>query len=825
MPVTPQRVGGVFYSALMFLVVSVLSGVLIAGLAVPFALMAGLSSKAALDEMESLPVELETPPQAERTTVLLGDGSVLTNLYDENRVYVSLDKIAPIMRTAQLAIEDHRFYEHGAMDPIGTMRAFVRNQSGGTGSGGGSTLTQQYVKMVQIETAYLNNDKVGVRKAQEATIARKVTEMRYAIALEQKLTKDQILERYLNIAYFGNGTYGVEAAAHYYFDTTADKLTLDQAALLAGTVQNPDQVNPISNEAASLERRNNVLNRMAELNLISKDDAAKAKEVKFDRSKVRSTQRGCEASEYPFLCDYVIRSLLDMPSLGATPAERRALLYRGGLTIKTKIDPKTQDAAQDAISKVVAPTDQVIATVNIIEPGTGLILASAQSRPVMGTDTSKGETYYNYSMTPKFGGAEGFQSGSTFKAFTLAAALDQGVPMTQKYKAPFKLDMSDVRFQSCNAGRIKPGGKWEPQNLSTSISNAAGMDMKYATMKSVNTYFVQLEQRAGLCNTVKMAAAAGIDFSNGDVDYWSTIPSFTLGVPEIAPLSLAEAYATFAARGLHCDPHIVESVASKSGKKFDVPTGNCQQVMRPEVADGVNQLLEAVMGPNGSGAIARIPGNYPQAGKTGTTEENQAVAFAGYTPEVAGAAIIAADKTAPDFKKDSNGKSKRNGIKGMRLKTGFELIGTGGGDAGLKIYTPAMTAALKGRPKTNFVDPPKTITEPKQVPVPSVSGLSPAQAEQLLTEQGFAVLTQNVYNNAPKGTYLGINPKAGTMVPEGSEVYLLFSDGPAPAAPPSTPPPPTDTAPPGTPPSGPSTPPQPPGGPTTKPGKPGRPGR
>jgi len=762
----------------MFLVVSVLSGVLVAGLAVPFALMAGLSSKAALDEMETLPVELETPPQAERTTVLLGDGEVLTHLYDENRVYVELDKIAPIMQTAQIAIEDHRFYEHGALDPSGLLRAVLQNSTGGSGAGGASSLTQQYVKMVLVENAALNNDPVGVRKAQEATIARKVTEMRYAIALEQKLSKQEILERYLNIAYYGNGAYGVEAAAHYYFNTTAAKLTLEQAAMLAGLVQNPDQINPIRNLGAATTRRNVVLNRMAELNLISKEDAEKAKAVKFNAKKVTSTKNGCESSKYPFLCQYVIESLLQMDTLGKTRDERRALLYRGGLTIKTKIDPDTQKAAQDAVSKIVSPTDQVIATVNIVEPGTGLILASAQSRPVMGNDTKKGETYYNYSVPPSYGGAEGFQSGSTFKAFTLAAALDQGVQMSQRYPAPYKLDMSDTTWDSCT-GPVKIG-EWKPQNLSTSISNSSGMNMTYATQRSVNTYFVQLEKRAGLCNTVKMAAAAGIDFSTETVDQLSTYPSFTLGIAEIAPLSLAEAYATFAARGVHCDPHIVESVTSRSGKKFDIPDGNCEQVMRPEVADGVNKLLQEVMKPGSSGYPATIPGGYPQAGKTGTTEEGQAVAFAGYTPEVAGAAIIAADKTAPLFKKDKNGKAKRKGIGNMTLKTGYYLQGTGGGDAGSKIYAPAMEAALKGKPKTAFVAPPKVITEPKMVEVPSISGLTLSQARQKLSDAGFSVYTQSRYSDAPKGSFIGMSRSPGSKVEEGSSITLYLSAGPQP---------------------------------------------
>src|SRR5690606_18732606 len=241
---------------------------------------------------------------------------------------------------------------------------------------------------------------------------RKIKELRYAIALEQQLSKDEILERYLNLAYYGDGAYGVEAAARHYFGTSAEKLTLDQAALLAGLVQDPNQLNPVRNPDAALQRRDVVINRMAELKLITPDQAAEAKDRGFEADQVQRTRNGCAASKYPFICDYVRRTLLQLPSLGRTPEEREQTLNRGGLTIRTAIDPKTQRMAERQLSKVVAPEDSVIATMNMIEPGTGLILAMAQSRPVMGDDAEKGETYYNYSAPPELGGAEGFQAGS-----------------------------------------------------------------------------------------------------------------------------------------------------------------------------------------------------------------------------------------------------------------------------------------------------------------------------------------------------------------------------------------------------------------------------
>ncbi len=428
MPKSSRRAGTVASSLLMFTVVSAVCGLLVAGLVMPLVGAATYGSKAAVGQLDNLPVEFDPPAQSQRTKVLDGNGDVLAYFYAENRVYVGLDKIAPVMRQAIVAIEDHRFYEHGPIDATGTLRAFLRNQAAGGVTQGGSSITQQYVKMVQIEKANQIGDEKGIKEAQEGTYSRKIQELRYAISLERKLSKDQILERYLNIAYFGNGAYGVEAAAQYYFASTAAKLTLPQAAMLAGLVQNPNVVNPVADASAALDRRDVVLNRMAELQIVSVATANKAKKQGFNAKAVRPTRNGCLGTEYPFMCDYVYKTLAQTPSLGATVADRENTIKRGGLTITTAIDPETQDVAQKAVSKVVGATDPLISTMNMVEPGTGLIVAMAQSRPVMGGDAKKGETYWNYSVSPALGGAQGFQAGSTFKAFTAAAALEKGTP-------------------------------------------------------------------------------------------------------------------------------------------------------------------------------------------------------------------------------------------------------------------------------------------------------------------------------------------------------------------------------------------------------------
>src|SRR5665811_2362532 len=256
--------------------------------------------------IESLPAELTIQPASDKTLILMSNGEKLAELYDENRTVVTLDQIAPIMRTAQVAIEDTRFYQHGALDLKGTLRALVRTGSG-TDVQGGSTLTQQYIKQVRVEAAQAAGDQAGVLAAQEQALQRKVLELRCAIALETKYSKDEIRNRYLNIAYYGDGTYGVEAAAKHYCGVTAKDLTLAQAAMLAGLTQNPVATDPVNHPQAALDRRDVVINRMLELGLISADDAAKAKATPFDVSKVVVSRTGCVGTAYPFMCDYVVR--------------------------------------------------------------------------------------------------------------------------------------------------------------------------------------------------------------------------------------------------------------------------------------------------------------------------------------------------------------------------------------------------------------------------------------------------------------------------------------------------------------------------------------
>jgi membrane peptidoglycan carboxypeptidase len=763
------------YTALMFVLVSILGGVLMAGLLVPVVGIAASSGRDAVLGVNDLPTELEAPPQWERSKLLSSDNKVLAYFYDQNRTYVSLDNISPTMRMAQVGIEDHRFYEHGALDLTGTMRAFVSTSQGNTQ--GGSSLTQQYVRMVLVEKAEASNDATAKIAAKENTVARKVRELRYAIAVEKQFSKDQILEFYLNMAYYGDGAYGVEAAARHYFGVSAANLDLAQSAMLAGLVRNPVATNPKTHTVAAIERRNNVLDRLTELDLVTADQATAAKAVGFDTSKVVDSRTGCANSEFAFVCDYAYMTLLNSPSLGSTAEERKQRVYRGGLTIKTQIDTAAQRVAQKAISKQVSAKDPVISVVTMIEPGTGMIKAMAQSRPEMGT--KKGQTYYNYAVGSDMNGADGFQGGSTFKMFVAAAALENGFGVNTSYQVAQRHDYKGEIFDTCD-GPVKWPVSWP---VSGTASEVGSYNMLRGTAQSVNNYFVALEQSVGVCTSVKMAQRVGLKMANGAdlVATQGNYPSFTLGAVEVTPLSLTNAYATFANRGIHCDPIILQSITTADSTNLEVPSANCQRVVSQGVADAVNEVFQT---PYSSGTLrsANIS-NYTLAGKTGTVPDNKAEWTVAYTPDLVTSAVISVDNNQKNWGKFWA--AHRRNLNGLRLPDSGTTLSGFGSEVGRLIVAPAMKKALDDLDKhTKFSDPPASVLNGDTVTVPTCTGLSVDACKKAVTNAGFrAYVKKTSSTTVAAGSIIGLTEtgKAGKGVPVG----ILLSTGPptAPAPP------------------------------------------
>ncbi|NLU67860.1 transglycosylase domain-containing protein [Streptomyces sp. HNM0574] len=672
-----KRSGGglsVPQQAAKFVGVSVLAGAVLAGLALPAVGGIGLAAKGTVDGFEGLPTKLKRPPLSQRTTILDNEGGEIAKVYSRDRTVVDLEDISPYMRKAIVAIEDARFYEHGAVDLKGVLRALNRNAQQGEVQEGASTLTQQYVKNVFVEEA--GNDPDKIAEATQQTIGRKIREVKYAIQVEQNLGKKKILENYLNITFFGQQAYGVEAAAQRYFSKSAKDLTLSESALLAGIVQSPTRFDPVNSEQEATERRNTVLSRMASTGAVSsaKAEAAKKKPIELN---VSSPENGCITATHGagFFCDYVREVFLTDDSFGKTRKERAARWDEGGLTIKTTLSPQTQKSVESSIQSHVNQSDDVASAMAVVEPGTGRIMGMGQSRPY---GFGKDETQINLSVDQDMGGGAGYQPGSTFKPVIAAAALEQGMSPYKKYPSPYKMQYPSP-VNTCK-GPWSGSAPVENENR----SEVGPYRLKEATAKSVNTYFVSLISDTGVCPVTKLAKEMGIERADGKK--MDQVPSISLGTQEVSPLTMAEGYATFANRGVHCTPVAIESITDAKGKKLPVPKTSCKRAMSKKTADTVNSLLRGVV-EDGTGKKAGLSGR-DSAGKTGTTDQRYAAWFAGYTPNMSGAVWVGDPAHRTQMTDISIG--------------GVYHAKVFGGEVPGPIWRDAMTGALNGREAPKF---------------------------------------------------------------------------------------------------------------------------
>ncbi|MFE1961374.1 transglycosylase domain-containing protein [Streptomyces sp. NPDC059479] len=680
--------------AAKFLGVSVLAGAVLAGIALPAFGALGLAAKGTVEGFDEIPANLKTPPLSQRTTILDSKGGRIATVYSRDRTVVPLKDISPYMQKAIVAIEDSRFYEHGAVDLKGVLRALNRNAQSGGVAQGASTLTQQYVKNVFVEEA--GDDPEKVAAATQQTLGRKIQELKYAIQVEEELGKKKILENYLNITFFGQQAYGIEAAAQRYFSKPAKDLKVEEAAMLAGIVQSPSRYDPVNDEEEATKRRNTVLQRMADVRDISQAEAdrAKATPIKLNVSRPKN---GCitAVSGAGFFCDYVRSVFLNDPVFGKDREERAKVWNQGGLTIRTTLDPQAQNSAQESIKDHVFQSDPVATALTIVEPGTGKILAMGQSRPY---GFGKNETQINLSVDQKMGGGAGYQPGSTFKPIVAAAALERGIPATQSFPSPYEMTYP-TPVQTCD-------GPWTDRNIPVENENEAEVgpySMKEATAKSVNTYYVQLISEIGVCPVTELASKMGVKRADGKKI--QQVPSITLGTQEVSPLTMASAYATFASRGTYCTPVAIESILGPNKKPMPVPKSKCDRAMSETTADTINTLLKGVV-EDGTGQQAGL-GSRPSAGKTGTTDFRYAAWFVGYTPNMSGAVWVG---------------DPRHSRKMVDITIGGEYQDkVFGGEVPGPIWKDAMSGALDGRPAPGFneisiPDAPKTPEEDPNKP-------------------------------------------------------------------------------------------------------------
>ncbi len=749
---------GVIGRLLALAVGSVVAGVIVGLMLLPFAGAAGVITRDVISDFESLPVSLSTPPLPERSVILASDGSLLATLYYQNRVEVPLNSIAPVMRQAIIAIEDVRFLEHNGVDARGVVRALARNTTAGGIEQGSSTLTMQYIKNVLVNQATSAED---LEQARGDSFTRKIREARLALALEKRFSKGEILARYLNIAYFGSGAYGVEAAARRYFSKPAADLNLIEAATLAGIVKGPTAYDPLRNPENATQRRNVILQRMATAGFITPEQSARATAIPMeDVLNPTRTSNGCTSSYAPFFCDYVLQTILTDEAFGETPEEREAFLRRGGYTIRTTLDPKVHQSATNTVNEFIPPDDdsRKAAAVSMVEPGTGNIIAMTQNR-TWGT-SGVGKTTYNYNTDRSMGGTIGMQAGSTFKIFTLAAALEAGISPYEPIDSPSPATFEG--FVNCDTGVSFP-------TVTVNNSTTSGfLTMAQATAFSTNTYFMAIEERTGICRVAEIAESMGVYTGSGDE--LPRVPTLTLGVAEVTPLAMANAYATFSAHGVHCEPRSILEVRDRNQKRLPVPEEKCTQVIDRPVADSVTELLSGVV----DGPIAGRTGSrmslapQPVAGKTGTTNESAAVWFAGYTPHVAAAVWIG----------DPRG-GFAHPLKDITINgTYYEQV-FGGTLAG-PIWKASMEAALADKPIEGFVlstDLPTSVFDVNEIP--DLTGMAtPEEIFAALTEVNLELGEISEEDSpGPAGTVVAQTPEpGGPAVPE-TAVDIVVSTG------------------------------------------------
>ncbi|CAM3280295.1 Penicillin-binding protein 2D [Arthrobacter ulcerisalmonis] len=644
---------------LVFLGVSAICGVLVAGLLVPAAAVSGSAASGSIEFFDTLPAELKVDPPNQTTRILAADGSEIASLYKENRTKVSLDNISPFMKEAVIAVEDSRFYEHGGVDTTGILRALVATARGN--KQGASTITQQYVNNVlnanlaaegKDEDIKLN----GVNKG----VGDKLREMKLAIALEKEFSKDQILEGYLNIVFFNVNAYGIEAASRFFFSTSAKDLTLPQAALLAGVVNSPSAFDPITNPDNAKARRDLVLGLMLNQGKITQadHDAAVATPVE---TKVTQPKQGCAyAATAPYFCDYVLHLLENNPAYGATKAERQRVIYGGGLTITTTLDPAAQAVAQEQSNAAAgANPDKWGAAMVSVQPGSGKIVTMAQNTSFLPAEGAfDSQVNFGVDKLDKDGndlnGMGGAQPGSTMKPFTFAEWLNEGKTMNTVVNGAQRVYPLGFNWRN-SCGTVTGGYSTAQKNqlLGTAddLQNAEPQWYRPLTVleglyNSINTVTFASAAQLDFCGIQKVVDAVGLhsglptaDDPNPKIDM-STLGNL-LGSTQTSPLTMASAFATFANDGRYCEAIAITGVKDQAGADLPAQSTSCRDALKPEVARGVNYALQQVMN-IGSGSLIQprlsTRTNFPIGAKTGTSNNNGSTWVVGHTTGLATAA-------------------------------------------------------------------------------------------------------------------------------------------------------------------------------------------
>jgi penicillin-binding protein 1A len=703
------------------------------------------------------------------------DGALITALHaGENRVVVRSRKIPDVVRDAVIAIEDQRFYDHSGVDVRALLRAAYIDATTGEVVEGGSTITQQLVKKLYV--------------GDEQTVGRKIREAYLAWQLEQRLSKDRILTRYLNTVYFGNGAYGILAASETYFGVEPLDLTLSQAATLAGLIAAPVDYDPVRHPGRSERRRNHVLRLMLGLDMIDQAEfeSASGSPITLDLTPEDETHYAA-----PWFVDYVKEWFLSNPHFGETSQDRYDLLFEGGLKIVTTVDLRLQHAAERAVGSVLTEPADPYGALTAIDPRTGYVRAMVGGRDYWNED----DDFARINLAT--GGITGRQAGSAFKPFALVAALEHGIPRTQ----PLNGSYAHILLQD--------GTYWDPHNAEGSAYGTISLES--ATVNSVNIAYANLlsvigdgDPYAGAAALVETAMRMGIRCCprttepNGPL---AAVPAAVLGVNEVSTLEMASAFGTLADVGQHAQPTPVISVTTSDGEVLYQARPRVSQAVEPAIAAEAVDILKGVVS-SGTGVGANI--GRPQFGKTGTAQNASDAWFVGAIPQMVTAVWVG-------FPQGQIPMCCGN----VRISTVY------GGTWPASIWRAFMLAATRGLPVKEFatapnadyvtlrVDvtqgclanpytPPEDVdvlqfpagaeptlevcTEPSSyqvLVVPSVIGLDRQAAITALHDAGFTYATVLVRSDVQPGTVVAQDPGGGSQLIQGGTVTISVATGAA----------------------------------------------
>jgi penicillin-binding protein 1A len=701
------------------------------------------------------------PRLAETSALYDAQGRFITTLHAaEDRTVVPLNKIPKLVQDAVIATEDQRFWDHRGVDLKAILRATYQNVREGRIAQGGSTITEQLAK----------NTITG----DDRTIARKVKDAVLALELEQRYTKEQILDMYLNTVYFGQGAYGIQAAAKTYFSVPATQLTLPEAALLAGLIASPAAFDPVFHPDLAQARRDLVLGRMRTLGMI---DGGAYRSAVGTELTLDPFQEGRYPA--PYFVDYVKQWFLGNPDFGATYEQRYNLLFAGGLRIYTTVDLTLQKYAEDAVNSILSYQADPYGAMTVIDPRTGAI------RAMVG-----GRDYFGKSKIAKLnlatGGATGRQAGSAFKPFALVSALTRGISPLAIYAAPSHLNVALPRGYSPPV--------WPVTNYDG--EGGGSMTLEQATIHSVNTVYAQLIMQVGPANVTSIAHTMGI------TSPLRAYPSAVLGANEVNTLEMASAYGSLATLGKHTPPMAVSKITDTAGRTVYEAEPQLSQVINSGVAWTTTQILQKVV-QEGTGTQANL--GRPVAGKTGTAQQWTNAWFVGYLPQLVAAVWV--------------------GFPQGQIPMAFPRVRLPhvlGGTWPTEIWHAFMVKATRNLPVQNWTKPffrfvsvavdtgrgclptrwtlPTSIavftyyagTEPtarcaqpsgpQLISVPSVVGLPQAAAERTLQSYAYDVdVVSQESATAPPGTVLSQNPPGGVGAFQGTRVTITVASAPPPA--------------------------------------------